>query len=674
MVNNTRNTRRSGRTTRSSKAIAGGGLPVRKSKKTVGRRKAREDVHDVDEEESDFGDDQDRHSSDEDRSNSEQDQEATVTSNVSKKKSASKKGGHKTANKKSTNNNQLTEESENQNTNHPQESDVNKNKSTSIFRSRFPGFEMDNFEDFLDDWTLVDLRQTIAKQASTANRAHPDIDALVKTIRLQYEKRMLMAALMGGVPEAVIWNIVGEGGRKGNVNSWIRFLGFCKLALDEKLPARASREEWATRNKKLAQIWKALTDDERTIFKDPYFFALANLPDLSYFEREDAEDEDGEDLSMDHIEASASPPKVHQLSDTDRSKYMPIFRKLVDVDKLHACHGRPEPTASVETLQKKSLSELRKAHHDFSVVCQRYQVTYYLTAVSCGSYEGWSQTFSNNLPFARWAETTAKVPSKFSTYIHGKTVGKEIEASKVQQPSDERKTRLTRQLNSLVDAVFEGNIFPKVEDPKAEMAARGWPIRIVQKTGSLLSPDLLDRGHRRAKDSTVQLWLKDIESGHFVIELIPESERQPKQKKSRKKKKQEQHISSQRPASADPLSSSDERDNPTQSQAPQAQRSRQSSEDSENEDGSPRLPNHKVISESQSSEEDNQQPRVHKKRVRDDYSEINNSGIQPPNQKHKDSQSQRPHARTNGRPGDVHDESRLNGLDGSPIRDGQYFA
>ncbi|KAH9817358.1 hypothetical protein DFH28DRAFT_1124758 [Melampsora americana] len=226
---------------------------------------------------------------------------------------------------------------------------------------------------------------------------------------------------------------------------------------------------------------------------------------------------------------------------------MPIFRKLVDVDKLHACHGWPEPTASVETLQKKSLSELQKAHHDFSVVCQRYQVTYYLTAVSCGSYEGWSQTFSNNLPFATWAETTTKVPSKFSTYIHGKTVGKEIEASKVQQPN----------------AVFEGNIFPKVEDPKAEMAARGWPIRIVQKTGSLLSPDLLDRGHWRAKDSTVQLWLKDIESGHFVIELIPESERQPKQKKLRKKK-QEQHISSQQPASADPLSSSDKGDNPTQ--------------------------------------------------------------------------------------------------------------
>ncbi|EGG10275.1 uncharacterized protein MELLADRAFT_94561 [Melampsora larici-populina 98AG31] len=84
----------------------------------------------------------------------------------------------------------------------------NKSSQPSIFRSRFPGLEMETFEDHLDDWTLVELRQHIAKQGSKSSRPHQEIRTLVKSICLEYEKRMLMAALMGGVPEIVIWNLV----------------------------------------------------------------------------------------------------------------------------------------------------------------------------------------------------------------------------------------------------------------------------------------------------------------------------------------------------------------------------------------------------------------------------------------------------------------------------------
>ncbi|EGG04659.1 uncharacterized protein MELLADRAFT_88701 [Melampsora larici-populina 98AG31] len=635
----------SGRTTRSSRGS------VQKPKQSVGRKRAK-DVENPDEDESDFRDDADRGSSN--RSHSESDHEPTSSTNRSKRVSAAKKGkkgGGKKPSDSTANNNPDPQNR----TKQPQESNVNKKQSSPIFRSRHPGLEMDTFEESLNDWTLVALRQDIAKQASKANRAHPDIDALVKTIRMQYEKRMLMAALMGGVPEAVVWKIVGEGGKKGNVNSWIRFLGFCKRALEEKLPERATRDDWVTRNKKLAKVWKGFTDDEKTVFKDPYFFALANLPDLSYFEREDAEDEDAEDLSMDHLDASSTAPKVHQLSEDDRTKYMPIFKELVDVEKLLVCHGRQDPTSSVATLQKKSLSEVQKAHHDFSVVCQRYQITYYLTAVSCGSYKGWSQTFSNDVSFAKWAETHPKIPSKFKTYIHGKTVGKEIEApTKVQQPSDERKTRLTRQLNSLVDVVFKGNIFPKLEDPQGEMVERGWPIRIVQKPGSLLSPELLELGHRRAKGSTIQLWLKDIESGHFAIELIPEAERQPKPKKSKKKKKSKQ----QRSAS----SSEEERDEPTQSQAPQARVTNQGLADSDDEE-QPR------------ASSDQRSQVQSKKRIRDDSANPDDHpGLQPPNHKQRHSKTQTPHLRTdqtsaNVRNTDEHDDENNSTLDGSPIHD-----
>ncbi|KAH9811113.1 hypothetical protein DFH28DRAFT_1085265 [Melampsora americana] len=541
-------------------------------------------------------------------------------------KQVAKKGGRK----KSANT--ITSQSaEDLNTNRQEETDANNdaNNKSTVFRSRFPGFELDTFEDFLGDWTLVGLRQAIAKQGSTLNRASQEINALVKTIRIQYEKRMLMAALMGGVPEAVIWNIVGEGAKKGNANSWIRFLGFCFLALQEKLPAQADRDDWGNRNKKLAKIWKELSDDERTVFKDPYFFALANLPDLTYVEHEGLEDQD-DDLDMEHVEASTLPPKVHQLTEADRLKYQPIFNRIVDVAKLHVCYGRPDPTSSVESLQKKSLAELRKAHHDFSVVCQRYQVTYYLTAVSCGSYEGWAQTFSNNVSFAEWAEKDAKVPSKFSTYIHGKTVGKEIEGAKGQQPSDERKTRLGHQLNALVDAVYKGNIFPKKEDPEGEIKDKGWPIRIVQK--------------------------EDIESKRFVIELIPEAERvaASNQKKSKRKKKLQ-------PPAPNLPSSDNEQDEATQSQA---------------QPNSHELNEH---AQSRSPQEQEQQPlgftaRIERQRlgrsrkqIHNDSSESDNSIIE--NLTHKPEQ-QRPRLQMSRGSGDGHETGGRTNLDGSPIDNG----
>lgn len=89
---------------------------------------------------------------------------------------------------------------------------TNPDKSNSndkqVFRSRFPGLELDSFENHLDEWTTVGLREAIAKQGATNSRPHSDIRALAKSIRLEYEKRMLMAALMGAIPEAVVWNIV----------------------------------------------------------------------------------------------------------------------------------------------------------------------------------------------------------------------------------------------------------------------------------------------------------------------------------------------------------------------------------------------------------------------------------------------------------------------------------
>lgn len=400
---------------------------------------------------------------------------------------------------------------------------------TKTFRSRFPGLEIETFEDELPNHTLIGLREAIKKQDSRRSKAHQDVKDLVKIVRMQFEKRILMISLMAGVPEVVIWNLVGLGSKKVKANPYVRYLLFCVDCLGEALPEREDKGGWGARNKEKSDRWKLLSDDQREIFKDPLFFALANLPDYSTSDLDNVasvvnEDEENDGVITTQSDIVIPAPKVHKLSDSDKLKYQPLFDSLVDIDKLHLSHGKPESTASVASLQKRSLLAVRKAHQDFSVVCQQNQIAYYLTTASCGGVDGWSQTFSNNVLFAKWALETAKVPVKFSTYVHGQDTAKEIEG-KVSQPSDERKSRLGALLNKLTaDAHVPGSKFPKTENPIGVIAARGWPIKIVQKPGSKLQESNLFTGHRKATDAVVKIWLKDIEDGNFTIESTRDQE------------------------------------------------------------------------------------------------------------------------------------------------------
>lgn len=136
-----------------------------------------------------------------------------------------------------------------------------------------------------------------------------------------------------------------------------------------EVPNREDKEAWVKRNQEMAEIWHDLGKDQQTIFKDPYFFSLANLPDYSTTslpEHTNANDENESGVDTSNFDTPTVAPTVHQLSDEDKAKYQPIFDTLVNVDKVHLCHGKPEPSPSVSTLQKKSLIAIRKAHHEVS--------------------------------------------------------------------------------------------------------------------------------------------------------------------------------------------------------------------------------------------------------------------------------------------------------------------
>lgn len=57
----------------------------------------------------------------------------------------------------------------------------------------------------------------------------------------------------------------------------------------------------------------------------------------------------------------------------------------------------------------------------------------------------------------------------------------------------------------------------------------------MQRPGSLLSKSELKVGHRDARDSTVKLWLEDIEQKRFVLEMIPDfdTSNHPQRRKKR---------------------------------------------------------------------------------------------------------------------------------------------
>ncbi|KAH9813415.1 hypothetical protein DFH28DRAFT_1096485 [Melampsora americana] len=395
--------------------------------------------------------------------------------------------------------------------------------SKGDFVSKYPSLTPENFERQLDKWTIADLRQEIIKQKSpfshNRTRAPQEIRDLTSLIRIGYEKRILMAALMGGVPETVIWDLVNEGSKQGKPNKYTRFLAFCKDALAEKLPPRAEKEAWGERNRKIRDIWDNMTIDDKLIFEDPYFFSLANLPDHSKQVLHDNEDDEIEEDQS----AQVSATQVHQLTEEEKSKYQPIFDRLVDIEKVHLIHGKPSTTSSIATLQLKSLAAFQKAHHSFAVECQRYHIHYYLTAASCDSINGWSEVASTNTKFAEWALETSKIPEKFKVYVHGLAAAKEIE-QKIPQPTDARRGLLTRKLNDMLNKIHPGYVFPKVANPATKMIDKGWPIKIVQDEGSALEPTHLARGFRDCDDRMKKNWLSDIDNGLFKLEKIPEAE------------------------------------------------------------------------------------------------------------------------------------------------------
>lgn len=128
------------------------------------------------------------------------------------------------------------------------------------------------------------------------------------------------------------------------------------------------------RHEAWAAMWSALTKDEKTLFEDPIFWALAGIPDPAKWSPDQADD--WEDVHEDNPEDDASAadldsqlyaPELVKLTASQESKYRPLFNKLVDVERVRLNYGKPEETSSSErSLVSKSRAAFQEVHTNVS--------------------------------------------------------------------------------------------------------------------------------------------------------------------------------------------------------------------------------------------------------------------------------------------------------------------
>lgn len=106
---------------------------------------------------------------------------------------------------------------------------------------------------------------------------------------------------------------------------------------------------WAWKWVGTGDTGEPLDEDERTIFRSPYFEALAGIP--SY----DTSDSAGVDDMVEVLE-----PKVHVLTPEEEALYRPIYDRLVNKEKVAAEFGTHGRLASTPAQITSSLAEFHK--------------------------------------------------------------------------------------------------------------------------------------------------------------------------------------------------------------------------------------------------------------------------------------------------------------------------
>lgn len=121
------------------------------------------------------------------------------------------------------------------------------------------------------------------------------------------------------------------------------------------VPTRGISEGFAERNKLHGCGWSQLNDDEKLVFSETYFFALANVQKSS-----EHCDDGGDD---DEVEEPFDEAKLEVLK--------PIYQRLVDEEKVRQDFGDASGIQS-KAQSKKALKMIKDIATDVRVYCLNF--------------------------------------------------------------------------------------------------------------------------------------------------------------------------------------------------------------------------------------------------------------------------------------------------------------
>lgn len=118
----------------------------------------------------------------------------------------------------------------------------------------------------------------------------------------------------------------------------------------------------ADRNRKNGARWRALTADQQAVFDPTTFYALAGVPNplLSLDSENEDEDED-RNIAGDGF---VPFPKVHKLKPEEDQLYCPIYKEMVDIEKVEREAGKAWSGPSSSSLQRRSKTLIKKIAHN----------------------------------------------------------------------------------------------------------------------------------------------------------------------------------------------------------------------------------------------------------------------------------------------------------------------
>ncbi|KAA1078511.1 hypothetical protein PGTUg99_050041 [Puccinia graminis f. sp. tritici] len=372
---------------------------------------------------------------------------------------------------------------------------------------------LDNFESQLDNWSILQLRQTLNKNKDTrSNRIPPEVQDRLTLLQKNYTKSKLMLGLIGNISEGTVNKWLGENKPARRKSGWNRYVAFSVESANTPVPPPGCSIGWEERNVHLGEAWALLSEEEKDVFSPVIF---------QYFSKIPCQPDTGDDDEDTEIELT---PEEIEL-------YQPLYAKLVNQEKVdliisEGVHIGINNSKAFEQAER----SVEKLNGELFTMSTLYNTTYYLLAATRDSgVKSFCKEWSNDVAWLALAKKNWKAKEKFEAYSHGREIQEAVEdasgvsTSKQLREANQLKKDLRAALNQTLANTLgipvKGCIFPKVPNPSARLLKKNRRLEIVQSEGSTLPKEELMKGFNKMENPFKKKWIDDIRSGAFKIVL-----------------------------------------------------------------------------------------------------------------------------------------------------------